>query len=229
MRTEDLIRTLASEAKPVQRLAHPGWRVAYWLSISLAYVAMVVLIMGTRSDLAAKSGEARFVIEVAAAFLTGVMAAAAAFCAGSPGRPLWERFAPLPPLALWLGSLGEGCWQDWLRAGPDGLTIQPDFMCFPSILMVSLVPGALILMMIRRGAPTTPVLTTALATLAASALGAAGLRLFHASDASLMILVWQFGTVAILTAFGALFGRKLLHWPERPVVGSEADALATRM
>jgi hypothetical protein len=38
MRSEDLIQTLASEAKPVRRLAHPAWRVVYWLLLSLIYV-----------------------------------------------------------------------------------------------------------------------------------------------------------------------------------------------
>jgi len=214
MQTEELIRRLASDARPVRRLAHPIWRVMFWLSISIAYLAIAVLIMGPRPDIASKLVEPRFVIEVAAAFLTGVMAAAAAFCAGCPGRPLWERFAPLPALTVWLGSLGEGCWRDWLRSGVDGLSIQPDFGCFPSIVLVSLIPGATILMMIRRGAPIAPISTTALAALAASALGTAALRLFHAVDASIMILVWQIGSVAVFTGLGALFGKRLLYWPE---------------
>jgi hypothetical protein len=217
MRSEDLIRTLASEAKPVRRLAHPARRVVYWLSISLLYVTAIVLFMGPRPDIGVKLGEPRFVLEIGAAFLTGVMAAMAAFCAGSPGRPLWERFAPLPMLVLWLGSLGEGCWQGW---GANGLPLRPDLVCFPSIVMAGLIPGALILYMVRRGAPLAPVLTTALAALAASALGAAALRLYHTQDASIMILVWQFGSVAVITGLGGLIGRKLLRWPERRVAGS---------
>lgn len=217
MRSEDLIRTLASEAKPVRRLAHPARRVVYWLSISLLYVTAIVLFMGPRPDIGVKLGEPRFVLEIGAAFLTGVMAAMAAFCAGSPGRPLWERFAPLPMLVLWLGTLGEGCWRGW---GANGLPLRPDLVCFPSIVMAGLVPGALILYMVRRGAPLAPVLTTALAALAASALGAAALRLYHAQDASIMILVWQFGSVAVITGLGGLIGRKLLRWPERRVAGS---------
>ena len=45
------------------------------------------------------------------------------------------------------------------------------------------------------------------------ALGATALRLFHAQDASVMVLVWQFGSVALLTGLGALTGRQLLRWP----------------
>jgi hypothetical protein len=172
--------------------------------------------MGPRPDIGVKLGEPRFVLEIGAAFLTGVMAAMAAFCAGCPGRPLWERFAPLPALVLWLGSLGEGCWRAWIA---DRLSFGFDLVCFPNIVVAGLVPGGLILYMVRRGAPLAPVLTTALAALAASALSAAALRLYHMPDASIMILVWQIGSVAIITAFGALIGQNLLRWPERRVAG----------
>ena len=56
--------------------------------------------------------------------------------------------------------------------------------------------------------------TTALGALAAAAMGATALRLFHAQDASAMILAWQFGAVALLAGFGALMGRHILPWPE---------------
>ena len=51
--------------------------------------------------------------------------------------------------------------------------------------------------------------------LAASALADFGLRLFHTTDASLMVIVWQVGTVALLTALSALLGRRLLRWRHR--------------
>ncbi|UEM25182.1 NrsF family protein (plasmid) [Skermanella mucosa] len=38
------------------------------------------------------------------------------------------------------------------------------------------------------------------------------LRLFHAQDASLMVLFWQFGTVALLTAMPCAAGRRILRW-----------------
>lgn len=214
MKTEDLIQTLSQDAA-VQRLPHPGWRALIWLAVSTAYVAGFVAVMGLRPDIAEKLAEPRFMIEVGAAYMTSMMAAAAAFCAGCPGRPLWERYAPVPFLIVWLASLGEGCWRDWVRSGPDGLILQPDFICFPIILVISIVPTLLIFIMIRRAAPIAPIATTALATLAAASLAAAAVRLFNAQDASLMVLVWQFGSVALLAGLGALFGRSLLRWPVR--------------
>lgn len=211
MRTEDLVQSLSDNATPVRRLAHPALRTALWLSVSLVYFALVLAIVGLREDLASKLEDPRFIIEVSAALLTSMMAAAAAFCAGCPGRPLWERFAPFPFLAVWLASLGEGCWRQWVQTGPDG-QLQFDFLCVQVIFALSLLPALLILAMIKRGAPIAPMSTTGLATLAATALGAAVLRLFHAQDVSLMLLVWQFGSVMVLAGIGFLLGRVFLRW-----------------
>ncbi|NJO23897.1 MAG: DUF1109 domain-containing protein [Sphingomonadales bacterium] len=220
MQPEELVKILAADAKPVQRLASPMVRLLIWLGISIAYAALVVWLMGLRPDIAAKLADTRFAVELAATFMTSVLAAAAAFCAGCPGRPIWERFAPLPALALWFWSLGEGCWRSFAAGGTEGLSFRLDFVCLPSILLVSIVPGALMLKMIRRGAPIAPVTTTALAALAAGALGAAALRLFHAEDASVMVLAWQFGSVVLLASLGALSGRHLLPWPDPRVASS---------
>ena len=214
MRNEDLIKALAADAEPVRRLASPMLRLVTWLGASITYAAIVVMVMGVRPDLPLRLTDPRFSIELGATFMTSVLAAAAAFCAGCPGRPNWERFAPLPALGLWFLCLGEGCWQSFVAAGAPGLQFRIDFACFPSILLVSIAPAALMLIMIRRGAPIAPVTTTALGALAAAAMGATALRLFHAQDASAMILAWQFGAVALLAGFGALMGRHILPWPE---------------
>jgi hypothetical protein len=220
MQAEDLIKILAADAKPVQRLSSPMVRLLIWLAVSVAYAAAIVWLMGLRPDLQSRLGDTRFTIELAATFMTSVLAAAAAFCAGCPGRPLWERFAPLPALGLWIWSLGEGCWRTFVAGGAEGLSFRLDFVCLPSILLVSVVPGVLMLKMIRQGAPIAPVTTTALAALATGALGATALRLFHAQDASVMMLVWQFGSVALLAGLGALLGRQLLPWPAPRVTTS---------
>ena len=213
MRSEDLIKALATDAVPVRRLASPMARLGVWLTASAAYAAVIVAVMGVKPDLPLRLTDPRFAVELGATFMTSVLAAAAAFCAGCPGRPSWEQFAPLPALALWFFSLGEGCLQSFVAAGVQGLQFRLDFVCFPSILHISIVPGTLILVMIRHGAPIAPVSTTALATLAAAALGATALRLFHEQDASAMILVWQFGSVALLANLGALAGHQILPWP----------------
>ena len=67
--------------------------------------------------------------------------------------------------------------------------------------------------MIRRAAPIAPITTMGLGTLAAAAFAAAALRLFHNQDMSVIVLVWQVGTVAVLSVAGALTGKYFLRWP----------------
>lgn len=212
--TEALVGALADCAAPVNRLSSPHARMAKWFMLSLMFAATVVVVMGLRPDIASKLGDTRFLIEVGAAVMTSMLAAGAAFCAGCPGRPIWERFAPLPAVAVWLGSLAYGCWESFIARGTGALALTIDLMCLPYILMVASVPMLLILAMIRRGAPIAPKSATMLAILASTSLGAAALRLFHTEDDCLMVLVWQFGSVALLASAGALLGRSFLRWPQ---------------
>lgn len=214
METEQLIKQLAVQSKPVKRLLHPLPRTMIWFATAIAYGAVVAFVMGLRSDLSQRLGETRFMIEIAGALLTSMMAAAGAFCASCPGRPLWERLAALPFLAVWLGSLGQGCWQAWMQFGEAGLRITPDLVCLPIIAAISILPGIVMLLMIRAGAPVSPITTAVLGTLGVAALAATVLRLTHLPDASIMVLVWQVGSVAVLTLVAGLLGRRLLPWPK---------------
>lgn len=218
MDTEKLIERLAEAVEPVRPLSRPWMRTAAWLLVAIPYVALVVLAASPRADLLAKASEWRYLVEQLAALATGIAAAAAAFATTIPGYDRRILFLPALPLAIWLGSLGEGCLQDWIQFGPDGLSLRPDWFCFPAIVLVGAVPATAIAVMLRRGAPLTPHITTALGGLAAAGLGNFGLRLFHSQDASLMVLVWQVGTVFILTAFAAWAGQYLLNW--RSIVGT---------
>jgi hypothetical protein len=212
MDTDELIERLAETREPVRPLPRPWIRTAIWLALAAPYVAVVVLAMPPRADLAAKLADARFLIEQIAALVTGITAAAAALATTIPGFDRRIVLVPVLPLTVWLLSLGQGCLQDWIELGPDGLSLRPDWICFPAIVLVGAAPAVVMAVMLRRGAPLTPHLSTALGGLAAAGLGDFGLRLFHPQDASLMVLAWQLGTVFVLTAVAAWTGRYLLNW-----------------
>lgn len=226
MKTEKLIQNLAETAAPVRRLAPPSTRTAIWLAIAIPYIALVVYVVSPRADLLGKFSEIPYVLEQLAALTTGIAAAAAAFASTIPGYSRKMLLLPFLPLAVWLGTLGHGCVQDWIQFGASGLTLKPDWFCFPAIVLVGAVPAIAMAVMLRRGAPLTPSITVALGGLAAAGLGNFGLRLFHAQDASLMVLVWQVGSVAVLTMAAACAGRLLLNW--RSVVGLTPKNSVTR-
>lgn len=212
MDTDKLIQTLVDTAKPVRPLQHPWVRSALWLAIAVPYMALVVYVMSPRADLMTKLTETRFLFEQFAALATGIAAAVAAFASTIPGYSRKALFLPALPLAAWLGALGQGCVSVWLQYGPSGLTLRPDWFCFPAIVLVGAIPAVAMVTMLRRGAPLMPCTTVALGGLAAAGLGNFGLRLFHPQDASLMVLVWQVGSVFILTALSACLGRYVLNW-----------------
>lgn len=212
LRTEELIQRLATNVRPVRCLRSPFSRTANWLAWSLPWVGAVVFVMGLRPDIGARLTDARWMIEEGAAFATAIMAAMAALCAGVPGRPHWERLLPLMPLAVWLGTLGQGCLQDWFAHGEAALALHQDWQCLPRIIFIGAGPAVAMSALVLRGSPIAPGTTIALAALAAGGLAAVGLRLFHQEDASLMVLVWQAGSVFALTFLAALSGRQILRW-----------------
>jgi hypothetical protein len=226
MNTEKLIERLAATVEPVRPLARPWIRTAAWLLVAIPYVALVVFVVSPRADLVSKASDWRYVIEQFAALATGITAATAAFVTVIPGYDRKFLFFPALPLAIWLGSLGDGCVEDWMHFGPDGLSLRPDWFCFPAIVLVGAVPAIAMAVMLRRGAPLSPHTTAALGGLAAAGLGNFGLRLFHSQDASLMVLVWQVGTVFVLAAMAAWAGQYLLNW--RSIIGPNRKRVLTR-
>jgi hypothetical protein len=212
METDKLIQTLAAEARPVRPLASPWARMALWLAVALPYIALVVVVISPRADLLAKLADARFLIEQIAALTTGIAAAIAAFASTIPGYDRKVLLLPALPFALWLGSLGEGCLKTIWEFGLAGLSLQPDWFCLPAIMLVGAMPAVAMVTMLRRGAPLYPYLSAGFGALAAAGLGNFGLRLFHPQDASLMVLVWQVGSVFILTMLGSCAGRSILNW-----------------
>ena len=224
--TEKLIERLAAAVEPVRPLARPWIRTAAWLLVAIPYVALAVFVVSPRGDLISKALEWRYLVEQLAALATGIAAATAAFATVIPGYDRRFLFLPALPLAIWLGSLGDGCVEDWIHFGPAGLSLRPEWFCFPSIVLVGAIPAIVMVVMLRRGAPLTPHITAALGGLAAAGLGNFGLRLFHSQDASLMVLVWQVGTVLVLTAMAAWAGHYLLNW--RSIIGTNRRSVLTR-
>ena len=212
MNTDGLIERLSANVDPVRPLAAPWIRSAVWLAIATPYVALVVAMMTPRGDLSAKLSDFRYLLEQTAALSTGIVAAAAAFASIIPGYDRRIALLPLAPLSIWLASLGEGCVQAWMRNGAQGLSLTSDFVCIPAIALVGALPALAMVVMLRKGAPLRPHISAALGGLATAGLGNFGLRLFHHQDASLMVLIWQMGTVFILTLLSGSAGALFLDW-----------------
>jgi hypothetical protein len=184
-----------------------------WFALSVPILAAVIwLMMPSDINPVGAITDRRFLIEETVLLVTALTAALAAFASVVPGYDRRILLIPLLPFAVWLASLGEGCWRNWVALGTNGLTLRADWDCLPPAILIGIVPSIAMAMMLRRGAPLSPRVSIGLGALAVAALANLGLRLFHVGDASVMVLFWHLGGAAVLAGLAALAGRRVLYW-----------------
>jgi hypothetical protein len=152
-----------------------------------------------------------FMIEETAALLTGITAAVAAFTTVVPSHSKKLLLAPVLPLVVWMSEVSVSSAHDWAAAGQ----LPPILVhcaCLPATLVAAALPAVTLVGMLRRGAPLTPHLTTALAALAAAGLGNFGIRFVHALDTSVVVLVWHLLAVFLLSIALVRVGDRIINW-----------------
>jgi hypothetical protein len=209
--TEDLIELLVAGARPVRRARGPFARAGLWLALALGVIGGLALLHGPRPDLAARLAEPAFRVSLAAALLTGALAAVAAMLAGLPDRARAWLLLPVPAAALWVGGIGYGCLAHWVAFDPAGVQTGELLRCAGTLLASSIPLSALMFFLLRHAARLRPTASVLSGALAVAALTAAALSLLHEFDASLMILAWNFGTALLVVALDAAIGRRMLR------------------
>lgn len=200
--TDDLIAELAGGLTPVKRLAPPGKRLAGWLALALP-VSLLLGAVVEQQHLALameRIRDPRILTELAAILLTALSAGYAALSSAQPGRSPKVWALPVAPFALWLSLVGENCWRLFEQVGPGQFSLAPHWTCYPSVAATGFAPALVMALLLKRGALLTPTVTVALGTLAAAALGAVGLRLYHPPDATALLMLWQL--IATVTFLG---------------------------
>ena len=210
-KTPDLIDALVECATPVRRLRPPLVRGALWLALAALILALLAIVHGVRADLAERLHQPVFVVSITAALATGVLAAVAAFMVSLPDRSQWWLALPAPALAVWVGTIGYGCLTDWVVIGPDGVRFGETLRCFATLVLTSVPLAIALAVMLRYAALLRPGAVTLAGALAVAAITSSALSLFHDLDATLMILIWNLGTAALITGLGSLFGRRVLR------------------
>jgi hypothetical protein len=210
--TSDLIDSLVADARPVRRLRPPVTRALCWLLFAALTLTLVALVHGVRPDLMLRLRQPTFVVGVAAALITGVLASTASFIASVPGRSRRWLWLPAPAVVVWMSTIGYGCLTNWVSIGPDGMSAGETARCFATLAITGIPLSLVMLIMLRyvaRLAPTPVVMT---GSLAVAAMTAAALSLFHPLDATVMIVMWNIGVAALLLALSGLYGRRLFGW-----------------
>lgn len=207
--TEALITALAADAGPVRRLRPPAARAALWLGFAALLVAMLGISHGVRPDLPQRLADPVFGLRVLAAVATGVLAAVAAFMLCLPDRSERWVLLPLPAAALWATTIGYGCFAECVSLGPGGVRVGAVMSCLATLTLISTPLSLALYVMVRHASRFRPTPVALCGALAVAAIAATALSLFHDLDATILTLVWNFGTAAVCLCLGALAGRRL--------------------
>jgi hypothetical protein len=204
--TPNLINLLATSAKPVRRLRPPLVRATLWLLLAALIFALLAVGHGLRGDFALRAGQPVFVIGIVASVVTGILAAVASFFLSLPDRSRAWALLPLPALLLWISTVSYGCLTNWVSIGPDGMRMGEAARCFATLMLTSMPLSIALYVMLRHAAWLRPTAVTVTGGLAVAAMTATALSLFHDLDATVMVLVWNFGVAAVIVGLGWLLG-----------------------
>ena len=210
--TPQLIDALVERAAPVSRLRSPMARACRWLGFAAIVIALLTVTHGVRTELAEHLRQPAFLAGLTASLATGMLAAMAAFIVSLPDRSQWWMLLPAPALAVWLSSIGYGCLTDWVSMDPSGVRLGETVRCFATLLLASVPLSVAMSMMLRYAVLLRAKAVTLMGALAVAALTSFALSLDHDLDATAMILLWNLGTAALITAIGGLLGRRIFFW-----------------
>ena len=209
--TQELIRQLVDDARPVQRLRPPLVRASIWSAIAVLVLTVVALAIGLRADLDERLKDPAFVIEIATAALTGILAAIAAFHVSLPDRSARWALLPIPTLLLWLSTVGYGCLTNWTGPWPSSVAAGISVKCLVTMLLGSVPLAAVLLFMLRHARFGRPMVTAVVAGVAVAGLTVSALRTFHELDATAMVLIWNVGAGMLIVLLGTLLGRRVFR------------------
>lgn len=211
-RTSDLIDVLVADVTPVPCLRPPVARAARWLLFAAVVMLFVGIAHGVRADLALKLHQPVFVIGIAAAMATAILAAMGAFVASVPGRsPRW-LLLPVPTSLVWVATIGYGCLTNWVTIAPEGMSIGETAKCFATLVLVATPLSLVMLIMLRHVARLSPGQVAMVGSLAVAAMTAVELSILHPLDATAMILLWNIGVTAAFLSLSRRYGQRLLGW-----------------
>jgi hypothetical protein len=213
MNTDDLVQKLAHDLEPAAPLRRPAARAGTWFAGAALYIAALAIGMGFVNGYSDGVG-ARFWAVQIAAVVTSLLASAAAFASVSPGLAGRSRSLAVAAAALWLVTLATTSTvdADWSAIS----SASHEWWCVGFIVASGTPLLAVLVWMLRRGAPLNPTTTAAFAALSVAALANVGacISLPHANNA--VTLAWHGGVIAAATLGAAACGRLLFFWRLAP-------------
>lgn len=211
MKTDNLIDALVADRLPRGRPLR--WTlVAALLAGGLVSLVLFLATLGVRADIGTALATWRFELKVGLVLLALGLAFSLCIALSRPVAPTHpgRRLLPLATLAVLaiaieLFILPSTSWGSRL-VGSNAL------VCLIAIPTLAIAPLAVVLAILRSGAPASPALAGGAAGLLAAA-AAAALYAFHCFDDSpLFVVTWYALAGLPVVAVGAAAGHRLLRW-----------------
>ncbi len=212
MDTNELIGTLAADARRPATPLSTAWWAATGLAIALAAAAFSA-ILGPRPDIATAAETYRFLFK----FLVTITLAASAFgCVRALSRPgeNWRRAVPYLAAApaliamaivVELITLPSDTWSATM-VGTNSVT------CLTYVSLIGIGPLAIFLRTLHYNAPTRPTLAGAVAGLLAGGIAATFYAAQCTDDSPLFVATWYTIAVVILAVLGAVGANRFARW-----------------
>jgi len=212
MKTDDLITALAADA---QSVSMPIGR-ALALAVAGGAVGAAILfaiMLGMRPDVATAVTSLRFLFKFVVTLSLLASALGLVWNLARPGAiPVgWLLALAGVPALLAIGSVAEMLTvppADWGQR----LTGHNSFMCLILIPTLSAIPFAALLLTLRQGAPSHPMLTGAVAGLVAAGIGATLYASHCPDDSPFFVATWYVIASAFMAMLGAAIGEHFLRW-----------------
>lgn len=213
MKTDRLIDILGTNLEPVKS-GQLGKALA-WALLGGALVAFVLMLatVGLRPDII--SGGSLIFLALKLAFTLSLIGAGAALLLRlmRPGRDsrgllalIFLPFGALVAAAIAALAIGEPAARSGMIFGMEWQT------CLVCIPLFAIVPFAVLIWALRKGAPTNLRRAGATAGLVAGSLGAAAYAFHCPGDSVPFVAIWYGLPIALFALIGAVLGPRLLRW-----------------
>ena len=207
---DELITRLAHDTAPVKPAPHPFLLSIEWMVVATFYIAAALMISGTRHDLWLKLHDAQFFAELAALVLILISTSLSAALLSYPDLHQKRRIAMAPVATFALFVLAM--FLAWRADNPPAPLPVHSFECTLSITMLSLLPAAWTIFVMRKFASTHTHWAGGIAFLFAFSIGALWLRLYEQTDSVMHVIQWHYLPMIGFGIIGMWLGKTALKW-----------------
>lgn len=211
---DQTIASLAAEAGDHAKPLAFGAFFAEWLGVALAYIVLILSIVGIRPDLADRLSRGPFLAELVLLFATVLACAFSVYLSSFPDmkQKPWGLALPGIPFVGFLLLLS------YLVIHPMPATEATThhhplgWDCVGCVLVYGCVPAAWIVFRLRKQASTQLAFTGGMSILSGAATACLALRFAEPIDDAMHMLQWHYLPMAAFALIGMYFGERMFKW-----------------